>query len=101
MKDLITDYLKLSVDFDQDWTNVEYCLRKMLAPLGKIKKSPIAIGFEAAKTLEAFWSVVQIINLFPISHSVSVCDHITVTYLIWANTAEKNNPNISRRACKR
>ncbi|KAG4069454.1 hypothetical protein HA402_001753 [Bradysia odoriphaga] len=57
VQDLITEYLKLCVDFDHPCSNVEYCLRRMLLPLGKVEKSPIGNDFMAAKSLEAFCDI--------------------------------------------
>ncbi|XP_037034446.1 tRNA-dihydrouridine(20) synthase [NAD(P)+]-like [Bradysia coprophila] len=57
VQNVITEYLKLCVDFDQEWRNVEYCLRQMLSPLGKVKKSPIGKEFEAAESLEALCDI--------------------------------------------
>ncbi|XP_037034447.1 tRNA-dihydrouridine(20) synthase [NAD(P)+]-like [Bradysia coprophila] len=57
VQDVITEYLKLCADFGHPWSNVEYCLRKMLLPLGKVEKSPIGNDFVAAESLEAFCDI--------------------------------------------
>lgn len=53
--DLITEYLKLCIDFDHPWENAKYSLRAMLQPLGKLGDVPIGKAFEVATSLEEIW----------------------------------------------
>lgn len=55
LDELIREYLKVCVDFDNSIENTKYSIQVMHRPFGKIQKSKMADRFDEAKSLEELW----------------------------------------------
>lgn len=89
MDDVIQEYLKLCVEYDNSATNSKYCVQMMLREL---QETPRGKKFLECQTLEDIWYVLNEISLVIFercSYKFSIT--IAVTYGTWELIAVKNN----------
>lgn len=98
LDDVITEYLKLCIDYDNPPTNSKYCVQMMLREL---QETPRGKQFLETQTLEDVWWVCWAAALnFSISSIRSNIDFIFAARSgIWGLTVARSNWNIRTKEC--
>lgn len=54
-EEVISEYLKMCIDYDNAVANVKYCVQLMYRPIMKIRKAKFGRTFDEANCLEQVW----------------------------------------------
>lgn len=96
--ELVPEYLKMCVDFDNSVANTKYSIAAMYNSVKNIRKTPIGRQFEYARSLDEIWFVFDCCCcILRLNSKVVIKSSFAVIYGIWVTMLAQSAANTQPR----